>query len=140
MTRQAASERGIAIGAVAFATALGEASRSLALHPLPAVRAAADLATGSGLAAVAALGTASPWYALLRAEHELFARNLRDLVAALAADPELGGPTRRKLAFLAEQAVAATAPENWPWSAPFLTALSSISALPMRSRTTAPCS
>ena len=118
MTRQAASERGIAIGAVAFATALGEASRSLALHPLPAVRAAADLATGSGLAAVAALGAASPWYALLRAEHELIARNLRELVAALAADPELGAPTRRKLAFLAEQAVAATAPENWPWSNP----------------------
>jgi polyhydroxyalkanoate synthase len=104
--------------AVAFATALGEASRSLAVHPFPAVRAAADLCAGSGLAAVAALGTASPWYGLFRAEHELFARNLRDLVAALAADPELGAPTRRKLEFLAEHAVAATAPENWPWSNP----------------------
>jgi polyhydroxyalkanoate synthase subunit PhaC len=116
VTRRAPPEHFVALDPVGFATALGEAARSLATQPSLVIGATRGFASASGLAALRALdgSAASPWHAV----HEVFARNLRELVAAVEADPQLSAAARRKLEFLAEQAVAAAAPENWPWSNP----------------------
>lgn len=116
MSRETPADHLVALDPLGFATALAEGARSAALHPLPMIRATAGLAASPGLAALRSAGRCAvgPW----QAGHEVFARRLRDLVTAVAADPQLSPAARRKLGFLAEQAVAATAPENWPWSNP----------------------
>jgi polyhydroxyalkanoate synthase len=106
-----------------LASVLAEATRAFVARPLPVARATAQLATASGLAALRALAEGGPtgehpWYTLLRAEHDVLARHLRAVVAEVAADPQLSVPARRRLEFLAEQVVAATTPEHWPWSNP----------------------
>lgn len=128
-----------AVDPVGFSGALGEAVGALARRPLPAVKAAADLASGSGRAALVALRRglgghdagpaelpakdrryadpawdANAYYYLLRQQHAVFAAQLESLAAGL----ELGPQSRRKIDFLVQQTVAATAPVNWPWSNP----------------------
>jgi len=130
-----------AVDPIGFAGALAEAGRALAARPLPAVRGVLGLAAGSGRAAVTAalrgLGRhdagpaalpvkdrryADPawegnaYYYLLRQQHTLFAEHLRAVARDVAMTPQ----TRRKIDFLLEQAVEATAPVNFPWSNPTL--------------------
>ncbi|OLT23393.1 hypothetical protein BJF78_32305 [Pseudonocardia sp. CNS-139] len=102
-----------------FAGALAEAARAAAAHPGPVVAATAGLAAASGpvaLRAVAENTSGNPLYAVLRAEHDLLAAQLR--AAAAGAAPHVGSSARRRLDLLAEQAVAATAPEHWPLTNP----------------------
>ncbi|MFC4944380.1 PHA/PHB synthase family protein [Pseudonocardia sp. GCM10023141] len=128
-----------AVDPIGFAGALGEAAKALARHPLPVARAASALAASSSRATLAAvqrgLGghSAGPatvpdkdrryadpaWegnalYYLLRQEHTLFSEQLQ----AVASGLELSPTARRKIDFLVQQAVAATAPVNFPWSNP----------------------
>jgi polyhydroxyalkanoate synthase len=124
---------------VGLGDAVSEAARSLAGRPLPAARSTLDLAAASGRATVAALlrglgsqepGPAelpakdrryadpawegNPWYFLCRQQHALFADYLR----ALAGHAELTPGNRKKLDFLIQQTLEATAPSNFPWSNP----------------------
>ncbi|MEJ3658723.1 alpha/beta fold hydrolase [Actinomycetes bacterium KLBMP 9759] len=124
---------------VGFTGALTGAAAALARDPLPAVRGAAELAAGNGRAVIAALvravgGTAAgpaelpakdrryadpaweanAFYYLLRQQHALFARQLRQVASGI----ELEATTRRKIDFLVQQVIEASAPVNWPWSNP----------------------
>lgn len=128
-----------AVDPIGFSGALGEAAGALARSPLSAVKAAADLAGGSSRAALVALRRglgghdagpvelpakdrryadpawdANAYYYLLRQQHAVFAEQLE----ALAAGLEIGPQSRRKIDFLVQQTIAATAPVNWPWSNP----------------------
>jgi polyhydroxyalkanoate synthase len=121
--------------------AVAEAARSLAAHPLPAARSTLGLVTGTGRAAVTAFrrglgGTAAgpaelpekdkryadpawegnAYYYLWRQEHLLLADYLRALSGAAEVSPQ----ARKKIDFLVQQLVEATAPVNWPWSNPTL--------------------
>ncbi|NMH93713.1 alpha/beta fold hydrolase [Pseudonocardia bannensis] len=126
---------------VGLGGALGEAARALAASPFEAVRATAEFGAQTRRAALAALqrglgataeGPAelpvkdrrytdpaweqNAWYYLCRQEHTLFA----DYLHAVAEDLELSPSARRKIDFLVQQMIDATAPVNWPWSNPAL--------------------
>lgn len=124
---------------MAFGDALGEAARSLAASPLAAARATLEFGATSGRAILAAAlrqagaTTEGPaelpandrrysdpaweqnaWYYLCRQQHALFT----DWLRTLSGELELTPVSRRKIDFLVQQTVEATAPVNWPWSNP----------------------
>lgn len=122
------------IDPVGFGPALVRAVGSLVSRPLPVARAGLDLWSGSGqalwaswlrMAGLEVEGPARPppgdrrhgdraytdnaWFYLCRQQHLLVAGYLRALLAEADCDPG----SRRKLQFLADQVVAATAPANF---------------------------
>jgi polyhydroxyalkanoate synthase subunit PhaC len=124
---------------VGFSWVIGRAALSLAGRPVAVARAGVDYAGGSARALWASGlraaglevdGPATPpardrrhgdraytdnaWFYLCRQQHLLLAGWLRELAGA--ADVDLF--TRRKLDFLVEQVVAATAPANFPATNP----------------------